>query len=351
MRPAMLFDPERRNRLAVLKALLLITMVGGLLFLGFNFQRGQYLLGTLELLMTVFAGALYVVVGRTANLRRWTLIYLFPFNTVMMVALAVPDTSASVFVWVFIIPLLSYLLLGRVWGFAMSALYLGCALAIFVIKHYADAQLLTPVALSNVVLCAGAIWAFSHVYEISRERSERQLLRMASTDPLTGLPNRARFREVFERELKRIDRQGGTLSLAVFDLDYFKRVNDVHGHDAGDALLRRVGEIFDTRLRATDWVCRMGGEEFCVILPGTDTAQAVVIAEELRRRIEDMAFVHDGVEIPVTVSVGVAELDPAAPYLEALYGEADSRLYRAKARGRNRVEAGQGRFASTGRHA
>lgn len=336
----MVFEPERQHRLAVLKVLLLITMVGSGAFAYANLQRGQGALAALELVMGVLAVGLYRVIGRTPYLRRWTLAFLLPLYGVMMLAMALPGTSASVFVWIFVVPLLSYLLLGRRWGFGLSLTVLPPALAVYVTTHYAFTELVSPAPLLNVVFCAIAIWAFSHVYEISRERSQRHLLEMANTDPLTGLPNRARFREVFARERRRSERDGGRLSLLALDVDHFKRINDAYGHEVGDAVLVRLADLFRQRLRATDWICRLGGEEFCVIVPGAGIEQATAIAEDLRARVEAMPLGSGDGGIRTTISVGVAELNRDAESLDALYSVADKRLYEAKVAGRNRVVAG-----------
>lgn len=336
-------DPERRHRLAVLRVLLLATVAGSLIFFALNTGRGMFFIATVELLAGVFAAVMYAVIVRTSNLQRWTVVFLLPFYAIIMLVVGLPGASESVFVWVFSIPLLSYFLLGRTWGFFLSLTFLTCALVVFVVKQHLAGEPISAVSLANIVLCATAIWAFSHVYESARQLSQGGLLELASTDPLTGLPNRTQFAEVFERELKRVGREGGMLSMALLDLDHFKRINDEYGHDCGDVMLKKVADLFRQRLRATDWICRVGGEEFCLILPGAGAEQAAAIAEDIRVRIEAISFVYDGAEVGTTISAGVAELDPGAPSLADLYTEADKRLYRAKALGRNRVVADSAR--------
>lgn len=336
----MTFDVEREHRLAVLRILIAVTVIGSVIFSVLNMQRGMVMISVIEILAGIFALVMYFVVGRTPHLHRWTLVFLLPFFAIIMLVVGLPGASESVFVWVFTIPPLAYFLLGRAWGFALSLVFLTSALVIYLLKQYVAGGTIVLVSLGNITLCAIAIWAFSHVYESARQLSQGGLLKLANTDPLTGLPNRARFTEVFELELKRVNRENSRMSLALFDLDRFKRINDAYGHDCGDAVLKKVAELFHQRLRATDWVCRIGGEEFCVILAGVGESQAAVIAEDIRARIEAMSLVYDGEEIKTTISAGVAELDPAAPSLADLYTEADKRLYQAKARGRNRVEVG-----------
>lgn len=331
------FDLQNEHRLAVLKSLLVVTMLGGALFFAVNMQRGQYLLGFAELTMGLGAVAIYPVISRTAHLTRWTLVFLVPFYAVLMLALAMPGTTPSIFVWVFIIPILSYLLLGRRLGLPLTLGLLACASAIYVVRHGLGHETITPTAMLNVLLCAIAILAFSHVYERRREASEYRLMVLARTDALTGLGNVTHFREAFEHELAQARAQASPLSLLLLDLDHFKSVNDRFGHRAGDILLEQISERLQRRLRASDRVYRVGGEEFCVLLPATDRVQAVALAEQLRSFLAETEFSPEGETIPVSVSIGVAQLDRDGASLDALYHAADGRLYSAKAQGRNRV--------------
>src|SRR2546430_2352411 len=134
-----------------------------------------------------------------------------------------------------------------------------------------------------------------------------ELSRMARTDPLTGLYNRLHLEERLQEAVSAARRHGSDLSIVLADVDRFKRVNDCHGHQAGDEVLRVVAERVRSMKRAEDVCCRWGGEEFLVMLPNTDAAGAVVFAERLRRTVRaHPAVTAGGTEIDVTVSVGVA---------------------------------------------
>lgn len=175
-----------------------------------------------------------------------------------------------------------------------------------------------------------------------RRLLEEELRRLASTDPLTGLYNRRRFQEAIERELERARRYGHSLSLLVADLDHFKRINDQHGHAAGDRALQIFADVCRLNLRSLDAVGRMGGEEFAILLPETDADGALLAAERIRA--ETALFSAEEKDVPAfTVSIGVATLTerPAeneAGVADRLFARADQALYRAKERGRNRVE-------------
>lgn len=166
---------------------------------------------------------------------------------------------------------------------------------------------------------------------------EQQLVALAKTDMLTGLPTRRAFMEQFERELGRARRYHMPLSCVMFDIDYFKKINDTYGHSAGDRVLRAVGDMIRGCVRVIDCVGRYGGEEFCVLLPETQEHAAVIWAERTRRAIESALFPVNGQDLKVTASLGVAQLldDTARP--GDLIELADQALLVAKHSGRNRV--------------
>ncbi len=170
--------------------------------------------------------------------------------------------------------------------------------------------------------------------------AQRRLVLAATTDVLTGLSNRDVFERTLAREVDRARRYGRQLSVAVLDIDNFKRINDAHGHRFGDLVLRQVGRILRDALRTCDLGSRWGGEEFALLLPETPPEGAFVVAERVRMAIA--AFpVALGVEpVSVTVSVGVATLTPILASPEALFECADGALYRAKATGKNRTIVG-----------
>ncbi|GAB2180898.1 hypothetical protein DLREEDagrD3_11210 [Denitratisoma sp. agr-D3] len=175
--------------------------------------------------------------------------------------------------------------------------------------------------------------------DISDRRSmEQELERLATTDTLTGVANRRRFIEQAETELRRCLRFKTPAALLMLDIDYFKRVNDTYGHAAGDEVLCHLARLADHRLRSSDLFGRLGGEEFAVLLPGTDLAGAVNFAEQFRQYVYDHPARTDSGEITCSVSIGVSIFLPEDGSSEAIFARADHALYRAKEGGRNRVE-------------
>ena len=177
-----------------------------------------------------------------------------------------------------------------------------------------------------------------------RKRMHAELLQLATTDFLTGLPNRRHFMAALENEHARLQRElASCASVLMLDIDHFKRVNDEHGHAVGDSVLRHLGTLMCQALRKVDVPGRVGGEEFAILLPGTDLAAAAVFAERLRRRVADSALSIDGgMVIGMTVSIGMAALAGTDAHCDAALARADDALYRAKRGGRNRIEQHDG---------
>ena len=160
----------------------------------------------------------------------------------------------------------------------------------------------------------------------------------ALLDPLTGLPNRAAWSERLDHEVNAWHQRGNSLSLAMLDLDHFKRINDGYGHLAGDKVLKIIANVLRKRLRSNDFIARFGGEEFVLLMPDSSLADALSVGEVLRAAIEACPFHFKGEPVTVTVSMGVAQFQPGERSDLALK-RADAALYRAKAAGRNRVQA------------
>ncbi|MDE2482881.1 MAG: GGDEF domain-containing protein [bacterium] len=171
---------------------------------------------------------------------------------------------------------------------------------------------------------------------MGKERAEGALLQIAATDPLTGLLNRRAFDEHIHREFSRAARASSPISVAMFDLDHFKEVNDTHGHQAGDAVLRSFAAIVATHARESDVAARYGGEEFCIVFTSS-SAHASQAAERIRISAAADIVTFGGTTITYTVSAGVAAGEPTAESPTCTIERADQALYNAKCTGRNRI--------------
>ncbi len=173
--------------------------------------------------------------------------------------------------------------------------------------------------------------------QIDLLQAREELRDRANKDLLTMLPNRSAISAALEQELSRSHREHRTVGIILLDIDHFKRINDTHGHFAGDAVLREAAARLRGNIRTYDQVGRYGGEEFLVILPNCDLEQATHQAERMRQRLQASTMVVDGVEMRVSASFGVTVSDGSERRFEAFVRVADEALYRAKASGRNCV--------------
>jgi diguanylate cyclase (GGDEF)-like protein len=202
-----------------------------------------------------------------------------------------------------------------------------------------ELTLIAPLGAEDVkiieLLAAAAAVALqnAHLYQETQ--------RLATTDALTGLSNYRHFHELLTLEVQRARRMEYSLGLLVMDLDHFKRINDRHGHPAGDRALQAVARLLRNRLRRTDVVARIGGEEFAAILPGDSLEEAAVVAEKLRSGVEGLPPLEGGMvtdTTPVTLSVGGTSVGPDVVDAQLLMTRADRALYEAKRNGRNQVQ-------------
>jgi len=223
----------------------------------------------------------------------------------------------------------------------LLAFYLGLHA---VCRHYGALQPLSDVGLAivhgfNVTIVFLMASYTARFYYATVRRAERKLVEMASRDPLTGLANRRHLLALAEHEIARTRRSGEPLSLIIADIDHFKRINDQRGHETGDQVLRHVAATLTNLCRAQDVVARWGGEEFLLLLPGTNAEAATMLAERIRASVATSPLPGDDAAVTITLSLGVALLKPDEEVAGAI-ARADRALYRSKEGGRDRVTAG-----------
>ncbi|MFH1035063.1 MAG: diguanylate cyclase [Pseudomonadota bacterium] len=178
------------------------------------------------------------------------------------------------------------------------------------------------------------------MYQERLEDSTKRLEQMSQTDHLTQVANRRHLFDRLSQELNRVRRLSQPLSLAIMDVDHFKRINDTHGHLCGDQVLVQLAGMLKASLRTYDLVGRYGGEEFCLILPNTNLQDAMALVERLRCQVAEAQFEHGRLKLGLTVSLGVtcSESQPDDLRADTLLSQADEALYRAKTSGRNQTE-------------
>jgi diguanylate cyclase (GGDEF)-like protein len=235
---------------------------------------------------------------------------------------------------------------GRISIFTKWLMVVGLAVYLLSLDHSFQMlwrQVGTPASLQqramhvvNVVMVLTLLAMVTLHYFLVVVRMQSQLATLASTDPLTGLNNRRRFTEAAEHELAQSRRHQLPVSVVLCDLDHFKAINDRWGHDGGDAVLRHASQVIRQVARETDTVCRWGGEEFLMLLPNTDLAGAVHLAERVRQLMADTPAPVARQAVHVTLTLGAATLAPGET-LDAVIARADAALYAGKSAGRNRV--------------
>ena len=188
-------------------------------------------------------------------------------------------------------------------------------------------------ALALFVIWSTAIVSYFHLKMLA------ELEPMATTDQLTGLFNRHYFSSELVKQINTWRRYQRPLSILILDIDYFKKVNDAHGHIAGDYVLRALAKICQNAVRDIDTVARIGGEEFAILLPSTAVNGAMQTAERIRKETESFSFKYEDTRFRVTVSLGVAELTDESWSITEFMKAADEMLYKAKNAGRNRCVA------------
>ena len=165
-----------------------------------------------------------------------------------------------------------------------------------------------------------------------------QTKHLSVTDGLTGLYNRRHFESNLEREFLRAKRYKSDLSIAMIDVDFFKKVNDTYGHSCGDYVLKEIAFLINEAFRKTDMIFRYGGEEFVVILTETDCKNAIIPLERLRKNVEENKFRYENKELKITISIGVTSILENSQTPWELFDLADKALYEAKKNGRNQIK-------------
>ncbi len=293
-------------------------------------------------------GAVWRLPERVGGTERWLLggsvvAWLFVLtSTVVPVAAADVHTLVRAGMWLPGVVALAYLALPAAAATGLAAAgWSAFALAIATVVAFQGGVATPDVGTMVEALLVHAIVlilmrGLVHVTDGTQRHADRWES-VAATDALTGLPNRRAAEEQLRRELGRAERYGGDVSVVWFDLDRFKEVNDVHGHEAGDAVLREIGAALRPELRASDVLARWGGEEFVAILPEQDRAAAARTAERLRATLEAHPMMKAvGTGLRVTASFGVAWWRAGEAPRDVLR-RADRAMYRAKEEGRNRV--------------
>lgn len=303
----------------------LVTLVVVTPFSINNFIHGRYLLGVVSSFIVVIlcCNAWSIMQGRYYP--RLTSLGLVPI-IIFYLNFVIQQQQIFGYLWCYPASIMFYFLLPerQAWVANTFLLIMALSQAWNVLEHPVAARVAATLLMVSI---------FSVIFVRVITEQQHKLEKLAVTDPLTGLLNRTLLRSTLEEAIHQNNRTGVSMTLLTLDLDRFKSINDTLGHDAGDVVLQGVSELLKKRTRRTDKVFRPGGEEFLVLLYGTEIENGVKVAEELRGAIALLSLLSDRT---VTVSIGVATLLAGESWTEWLK-RSDENLYRAKSGGRNRV--------------
>jgi diguanylate cyclase (GGDEF)-like protein len=315
----------------------MFTIVAAINFIVFSSIE----LGLLDSVGTIVSLGIYAWFRKTGNVALASWMITTAFTALVMYFIFMVNGTANSFMWAILIPPISYFLLGKNWGTVFSAIIFG--FCCYIAYQLYDSQPAVEYSLGsflNIVEVSVALLLMFRFYEGTRSDAYRELSYqnqkiqlLAETDKLTGLFNREKFDQYLINLMSSNDRSKTSLSLLLLDVDHFKKINDSKGHLEGDKILKGLAEVLRNRMRPNDLLARWGGEEFVVVLPDTQVDNAKDFAERLRAHVEQNTIVG----VNVSVSIGVTQLT-AHDNIDALLFRADQALYKAKNKGRNRVE-------------
>jgi len=291
---------------------------------------------SIQLLSAIILIALFVYVA-LKRYTKWVGVAIYWIDMLLMAVVTLDPQGSQLILLFFITPLLvAYLFFSKSTAFVASVFsYL--FLSVLYYMQYMDPDD-SSYLLDLVMLVFGGISSVLglHVVIGFRHSIEEKLINVAQTDALTGLPNRMYFDERLDQEISRAEREESPLCLGLIDLDHFKKINDTHGHECGDEVLKHIAQNISRAIRATDTPCRVGGEEFVIIMPNTDFQSAHSSLERLRKLIEQTPFHWKGKPLSLTASMGLSELK-LKHNKNSIFADADDAMYLAKKRGRNQV--------------
>ncbi len=342
VKPGMSVEEESAANKANLCCLMAVLL--GLTLLAEGVRLGAYYLFAVASLTVAGAVLCFAVLAHTGRPFFPTLLLVSWISAFFLSLVSTGGRTGTGYVFVFFLPLLYFFTFpARVALLLFTLLMSGLTAVLFMpgtpllLTEY---SLLTRQRIFIMYVFFGGIALLG---EFVRWRAQQKIARLVDelvaasrTDQLTGLYNRRAFQERFQYEAARSVREKRPLSIVLFDIDYFKNINDEYGHACGDEALRQLAGLVRAVVRQQDTVARWGGEEFIILLPGTGQEGAMVLAEKLRAKVEAAFYSCDGARIHFTISLGVHHCD-LAESVDATISQVDAKLYHAKHLGRNRV--------------
>ncbi|QCU89309.1 GGDEF domain-containing protein [Thiomicrorhabdus sediminis] len=329
MPEANIYDPDLlTNR--VLRGLAIALTVLAIVLSALNIYLEQYSLAVFEWGLALACIFVYFQIERHKLTFLQSLIVPYFLAIVVIFGTVGAPVQNGLYLWTLILPTIFYLLYGRDHGF-WATLIIGVIQLINILSKDSSAFYEVERIATNFALAYLTLWVVSRAYEINRKKAQLALQQLALKDSLTQAYNRLGLKQYFRDAVK-----SSNLSLVMLDIDFFKKINDDYGHEAGDQILQQVTQLMQ-KIAGEQSVFRLGGEEFCLLLQ-MPKAEAANIAEECRVLVESSVFHYKNDTLKCTFSGGVAGIGGKADKdLSQLLAEADKKLYQAKHNGRNQI--------------
>lgn len=340
--PTKLADSNKKIMLS--RLMVLVGSYGALFFL-LNLVNYRVAISAIELAGVVFIFWMYQKVQNArlqSELACYATVFAVTLFCVIVVNIAYDHSNLSAYTWVYTIPVTSYLLLGTRRGFIVTSVFMAIVLLIYICALAAQQKtFLSAIETPNILISLFTVWLLSHIYELSNASTKWQLKQRAHTDPLTGLLNRFSLQSKFDKGIasNKSSDNNASQAIVVLDIDFFKHINDKYGHDVGDKVLTAFSEILKQQVSELGHVFRLGGEEFCILLPNHTADEAKVLTQGALDFAKKTGILPLHPEIRVSFSAGVACFPQDGVGLSRLLNCADRRMYAAKEAGKGRVVA------------
>ena len=328
-------DSRLIRHLVLLNIFLSVSTFIFLIFIAFNYAVGHHTTAYLNFAGALVSTLLLIDLRYNKKIGRVRNAVIVEFFVFFIAFVYVNQNTSFGLIWSQLFPIVSITLLGLKKGTLLSAIYLGIIFTLAYINIGVwNHGMWDMIAFFRLVFASLTIAAMIVSMEIALEHSYQSLELLSNTDPLTSLYNRRKINEILKEEASKANRYKTPLSLILFDIDDFKKINDYYGHEIGDKVLQALAHKVQSEVRGSDSVARWGGEEFIIVTPMLDKEGALRLAEKLRVTVESMKLE------PIqrfTCSFGVATLWECDNSTEHLIANADAAMYDAKSKGKNRV--------------
>lgn len=327
------FNEELFNEILI-KGFLLVIGSSCLVLIALNLVSAHYQVALTETILLMLTICVWFCPKQWRRYKWVVSIYVAFIFACILVGISFSPLNSGRQVWVLIFPMTSYLMLGKRTGFWLSGVCLCLVSTVLFLRFYDDFGKNLISIVVNLSFAYAFLWGLTHGAERVHKKMLYALKKIASTDPLTGLANRRNVSQHFQYQLQQMVDVNDELALVLIDLDNFKKINDTYGHDIGDAVLVDFAERLRGHVDDNEQLFRLGGEEFCVLMPA---AQSKDWSVAFCQYVHDTLLCIDDLEIHYTISIGVSCSQEGSGGFKHLYRIADQRLYKAKSIGRNCV--------------